>query len=114
MCSLLATKHILKLMLRYPLCCIRTQPVQWFPRVDLQGVLRTFISDLQAELQSVCGFQVQMSNKPFYINHELTRPVSEVLHPHVCINIHSNIQVQLIRGLDYSRRDVRIHQWNVT
>ncbi|KAA0704893.1 hypothetical protein E1301_Tti000792 [Triplophysa tibetana] len=68
---------ILKLMLRYPLCCIRTLPVQCFPRVDLQGVLRTFLSDLQAELQSVCGIPVQMSNEPFYCNHELIRPVSE-------------------------------------
>lgn len=75
--------RILKLMLRYPLCCIRTLPVQCFPRVDLQGVLRTFLSDLQAELLSVCGFPVQMSNKPFYYNHELIRPVSEVLHRRV-------------------------------
>ncbi|KAI7792568.1 hypothetical protein IRJ41_018949 [Triplophysa rosa] len=70
-------KPIGEKLLTYPLCCIRTQPVQCFPRVDLQGVLRTFISDLQAELRSVCGFPVQMSNKPFYYNHELIRPVSE-------------------------------------
>lgn len=70
-------KPIGEKLFTYPLCCIRTQPVQCFPRVDLQGVLRTFISDLQAELKSVCGFPVQMSNKPFYYNHELIRPVSE-------------------------------------
>nr|XP_055037834.1 uncharacterized protein C18orf63 [Misgurnus anguillicaudatus] len=61
----------------YPMCCIRTQPVQCFPRVDLQGVLSTFISDLQTGLESVCGFPIQMSNKPCYYNNDLVRPVSE-------------------------------------
>ncbi|XP_026056654.1 uncharacterized protein C18orf63 homolog isoform X2 [Carassius auratus] len=58
----------------YPLCCIRTQPVQCFPRVDLQGVLGNFISDLQAALESVCGLSVQMTCKPCYYSYELTRP----------------------------------------
>ncbi|KAK2869749.1 hypothetical protein Q8A67_024141 [Cirrhinus molitorella] len=58
----------------YPLCCIRTQPVQCFPRVDLQGVLGTFTSDLQARLKSVCGFPVRMTCKPCYYSSELNRP----------------------------------------
>ncbi|XP_073686420.1 uncharacterized protein C18orf63 homolog [Garra rufa] len=58
----------------YPLCCIRTQTVQCFPRVDLQGVLGTFISDLRARLKSVCGFPVQMTCKPCYCSNELNRP----------------------------------------
>uniref|UniRef100_A0A8C1C4X2 DUF4708 domain-containing protein n=1 Tax=Cyprinus carpio carpio TaxID=630221 RepID=A0A8C1C4X2_CYPCA len=58
----------------YPLCCIRTQPVQCFPRVDLQGVLGTFLSDLQAGLERVCGFSVQMTCKPCYYSYELNRP----------------------------------------
>ncbi|XP_021325933.3 uncharacterized protein C18orf63 homolog [Danio rerio] len=61
----------------YPLSCIRTQPIQCFPRVDLQGVLRTFISDLQAELKSVCGFPVQMTCKTCFYNSELNRPVAQ-------------------------------------
>ncbi|XP_065150821.2 uncharacterized protein C18orf63 homolog [Paramisgurnus dabryanus] len=70
-------KAIGEKLFTYPICCIRTQPVQCFPRVDLQGVLSTFISDLWTGLESVCGFPIQMSNKPCYYNNELIRPVSE-------------------------------------
>ncbi|XP_059390566.1 uncharacterized protein C18orf63-like [Carassius carassius] len=55
----------------YPLCCIHTQPVQCIPRVDLQGVLGPFISDLQAGPES---FHVQMSCKPCYYSNELKTP----------------------------------------
>ncbi|ROI79374.1 hypothetical protein DPX16_7262 [Anabarilius grahami] len=68
---------ILDFLLRYPLCCIRTQPVQCFPRVDLQGVLGSFTSDLQAGLESVCGFPVWMTYKPCYYSNELKRPVTQ-------------------------------------
>lgn len=78
--------NILDFLLRYPLCCIRTQPVQCFPRVDLQGVLGTFLSDLQAGLESVCGFSVRMTCKPCYYSYELNRPDTQVLrtHTHTC------------------------------
>ncbi|XP_050953724.1 uncharacterized protein C18orf63 isoform X3 [Labeo rohita] len=65
----------------YPLCCIRTQPVQCFSRVDLQGVLGTFISDLQAGLESVCGFPVRMTCKPCYYSNELNRPDTQCFGP---------------------------------
>ncbi|KAG1941468.1 hypothetical protein F2P79_015917 [Pimephales promelas] len=61
----------------YPLCCIRTQPVQCFPRVDLQGVLGSFTSDLQAVLDSVCGFSAWITCKPCYYSNELKRPVTQ-------------------------------------
>lgn len=61
----------------YPLCCIRTQQLQCFPRVDLQGVLGSFISDLQDGLESVCGFPVWITCKPCYYSNELKRPVSQ-------------------------------------
>ncbi|XP_077100228.1 uncharacterized protein C18orf63 homolog isoform X3 [Siphateles boraxobius] len=61
----------------YPLCCIRTQPVQCFPRVDLQGVLGSFTSDLQAVLESVCGFSAWITCKPCYYSNELKRPVTQ-------------------------------------
>uniref|UniRef100_A0A3P9HF89 DUF4708 domain-containing protein n=1 Tax=Oryzias latipes TaxID=8090 RepID=A0A3P9HF89_ORYLA len=50
----------------YPLSCIRLQPVQRFPRVDLQGVLCSFMSDVRSRLRSVCGFAAQLSGKPCY------------------------------------------------
>ncbi|KAI4880138.1 hypothetical protein NFI96_020832 [Prochilodus magdalenae] len=62
----------------YPLSCIRTQPVQLFPRVDLQGVLGVFMSDLKSLLENICSFPAQMTNKPFYHTTELSRPTSQV------------------------------------
>uniref|UniRef100_A0A8C7XVK9 DUF4708 domain-containing protein n=1 Tax=Oryzias sinensis TaxID=183150 RepID=A0A8C7XVK9_9TELE len=50
----------------YPLSCIRLQPVQRFPRVDLQGVLCSFMSDVRSRLRSVCGVAAQLSGKPCY------------------------------------------------
>ncbi|KAG7222963.1 hypothetical protein INR49_029185, partial [Caranx melampygus] len=50
----------------YPLSCIRLQPVQRCPRVDLQGVLSSFLSDLREMVQSVCGFPAQLTSKPCY------------------------------------------------
>ncbi|KAG9276732.1 hypothetical protein AMEX_G9068 [Astyanax mexicanus] len=59
----------------YPLSCIRTKPLQLFPRVDLQGALEAFTSDLRRVLDNICGFPVQMTNKPQYHTAELSRPV---------------------------------------
>ncbi|KAM6971580.1 uncharacterized protein C18orf63 homolog [Tautogolabrus adspersus] len=50
----------------YPLSCIRLQPVQRCPRVDLQGALGSFLSDVSDRLQSVCGFPARLTNKPCY------------------------------------------------
>ncbi|XP_075441587.1 uncharacterized protein C18orf63 homolog isoform X2 [Ascaphus truei] len=61
----------------YPFICLRSQPVQFFPRVDLSGVLSAFVSDLKSRLSHLCGFPVKMTSKPFYPNTELTRPQSQ-------------------------------------
>ncbi|XP_027259557.2 uncharacterized protein C18orf63 homolog [Cricetulus griseus] len=58
----------------YPLSCIRSQPIQFFPRVDLEGVLKSFLSDLKSKLPHICGFPIKMTNKPCYYTQELTRP----------------------------------------
>uniref|UniRef100_A0A2K6FNP8 Chromosome 18 open reading frame 63 n=1 Tax=Propithecus coquereli TaxID=379532 RepID=A0A2K6FNP8_PROCO len=58
----------------YPLSCIRSQPIQFFPRVDLEGVLKSFLSDLKSKLPHICGFPVKMTNKPCYYTQELTKP----------------------------------------
>ncbi|XP_044195140.1 uncharacterized protein C18orf63 isoform X3 [Thunnus albacares] len=50
----------------YPLSCVRLQPVQLFPRVDLQGTLGSFLSDIRDGLQSVCGFPARLTGKPCY------------------------------------------------
>ncbi|XP_023368128.1 uncharacterized protein C18orf63 homolog [Otolemur garnettii] len=58
----------------YPLSCIRSQPVQFFPRVDLEGVLQSFLSDLKSRLPHICGFPIRMTNKPCYFTQELMNP----------------------------------------
>ncbi|XP_045152224.1 uncharacterized protein C18orf63 homolog isoform X2 [Echinops telfairi] len=58
----------------YPLSCIRSQPLQFFPRVDLEGVLKSFIADLKYSLPHICGFSIKMTNKPCYYTYELVRP----------------------------------------
>lgn len=65
-------------VLRYPLSCIRSQPIQFFPRVDLDGVLKSFLSDLKSKLPHLCGFPIKMTNKPCYYTQELTRPLLQV------------------------------------
>ncbi|XP_030253863.1 uncharacterized protein C18orf63 homolog, partial [Sparus aurata] len=50
----------------YPLSCVRLQPVQRCPRVDLQGALGCFLSDVRDRLQSVCGFPARLTSKPCY------------------------------------------------
>ncbi|XP_023555846.1 uncharacterized protein C18orf63 homolog [Octodon degus] len=58
----------------YPLSCIRSQPIQFFPRVDLEGVLNSFLSDLKSKLPRICGFPIKMTNKACYYTQELTKP----------------------------------------
>ncbi|XP_055272761.1 uncharacterized protein C18orf63 homolog [Moschus berezovskii] len=57
---------------RYPLSCIRSQPIQFFPRVDMEGVLKGFLSDLKSKLPHICGFPIKMTTKPCYSTQELT------------------------------------------
>ena len=64
--------HCSLTMLRYPLSCIRSQPIQFFPRVDMEGVLRSFLSDLKSKLPHICGFPIKMTTKPCYYTQELT------------------------------------------
>ncbi|GCB74073.1 hypothetical protein scyTo_0003158 [Scyliorhinus torazame] len=55
----------------YPFCCIRSEPVQFFPRVDLEAVLTSFFSDLKVNLPNLCGLPIKMTNKPYYATNEL-------------------------------------------
>ncbi|XP_059885559.1 uncharacterized protein C18orf63 homolog [Delphinus delphis] len=57
----------------YPLSCIRSQPIQFFPRVDMESVLKSFLSDLKSKLPHICGFPIKMTTKPLYYTQELTK-----------------------------------------
>uniref|UniRef100_A0A3Q2UWU6 DUF4708 domain-containing protein n=1 Tax=Haplochromis burtoni TaxID=8153 RepID=A0A3Q2UWU6_HAPBU len=55
-----------EILFSYPLSCIRLQPVQRCPRVDLQGALGGFLSDVRHTLKTVCGFPAHLSRQPCY------------------------------------------------
>ncbi|XP_058895681.1 uncharacterized protein C18orf63 homolog [Kogia breviceps] len=57
----------------YPLSCIRSQPIQFFPRVDTESVLKSFLSDLKSKLPHICGSPIKMTTKPCYYTQELTK-----------------------------------------
>ncbi|XP_075600655.1 uncharacterized protein C18orf63 homolog [Balearica regulorum gibbericeps] len=57
----------------YPLSCIRSQPVQYFPRTDSESVLNSFLSDMKRDLSHLCGFPVKMTSKALYATQELSR-----------------------------------------
>ncbi|XP_074002969.1 uncharacterized protein C18orf63 homolog [Numenius arquata] len=57
----------------YPLSCIRSQPVQYFPRIDSESVLNSFLSDMKRNLSHLCGFPVKMTSKALYAAQELSR-----------------------------------------
>ncbi|MFT7809397.1 uncharacterized protein C18orf63 homolog isoform X2 [Arapaima gigas] len=61
----------------YPLSCIRTQPVQLFPRAEQQRALSSFLLDLSNKLQCVCGFPVKLTTQPCYYSASLITPSSQ-------------------------------------
>lgn len=67
-------KPIGERLFTYPFCCLRSQPVQFFPRTDLDGVLTAFISDLKCTLPHLCGYPVRMTSKPCYSTKQLSNP----------------------------------------
>ncbi|XP_068253286.1 uncharacterized protein C18orf63 homolog [Nyctibius grandis] len=68
----------------YPLSCIRSQPVQYFPRTDSESVLNYFLSDMKCNLSHLCGFPVKMTSKALYATQELSRaPVREIKSKHM-------------------------------
>ncbi|XP_072185994.1 uncharacterized protein C18orf63 homolog [Excalfactoria chinensis] len=72
-------KPIGERLFTYPLRCIRSQPVQYFPRTDSESVLNSFISDVKAKFSHLCGFPVRMTSKALYATQELTRtPACEI------------------------------------
>ncbi|XP_078543937.1 uncharacterized protein C18orf63 homolog isoform X2 [Lissotriton helveticus] len=67
-------KPIGERLFTYPFCCLRSQPVQFFPRTDLDGVLTAFITDLKCTLPHLCGYPVRMTSKPCYSTKQLSNP----------------------------------------
>ncbi|XP_069709133.1 uncharacterized protein C18orf63 homolog [Phaenicophaeus curvirostris] len=68
----------------YPLSCIRSQPVQYFPRTDSESVLNSFLSDVKCVFPHLCGFPVKMTSKALYAAQKLSRaPVHETHLKHM-------------------------------
>uniref|UniRef100_A0A3B4UW09 DUF4708 domain-containing protein n=1 Tax=Seriola dumerili TaxID=41447 RepID=A0A3B4UW09_SERDU len=66
----------------YPLSCIRLRPVQRCPRVDLQGALGSFLSDVRDRVQSVCGLPARLTSKPCYHTASLSTAASLQVYTH--------------------------------
>uniref|UniRef100_A0A6J0U9L8 Uncharacterized protein C18orf63 homolog isoform X1 n=2 Tax=Pogona vitticeps TaxID=103695 RepID=A0A6J0U9L8_9SAUR len=64
----------------YPFSCIRSRPVEYFPRVDLEGVLNAFVTDLKNIIPSICGFPLKMTSKALYATKYLTQSSAQDLN----------------------------------
>uniref|UniRef100_A0A3B3B4E7 Si:ch211-152c8.2 n=1 Tax=Oryzias melastigma TaxID=30732 RepID=A0A3B3B4E7_ORYME len=81
----------------YPLSCIRLQPAERFPTVDLQGVLCSFMSDVRSRLSSVCGFAVQLSGKPAYPTVNLSTAASMQVQTSEQINLTTSVFIRPVQ-----------------
>lgn len=102
--NLKSDKVFTSVLSSYPLSCIRLQPVQRCPRVDLQGALGGFLSDVRHTLKTVCGFPAHLSRQPCYRAVRLSSAGSLQVHTHthtLCIDVcyEDNLTVlQTLRG----------------
>uniref|UniRef100_A0A3B4AAZ4 DUF4708 domain-containing protein n=1 Tax=Periophthalmus magnuspinnatus TaxID=409849 RepID=A0A3B4AAZ4_9GOBI len=64
----------------YPLCCIRLSPVHRCPRVDHEGALSCFMTDVRETLPAICGFPTKISTKSSFTTTTLN-PASRQLPP---------------------------------
>ncbi|XP_069813942.1 uncharacterized protein C18orf63 homolog isoform X2 [Dendropsophus ebraccatus] len=67
----------------YPLICLRSQPIQFYPQADVTTVLNTFVDDLRSKIPNLCGFPVNMTNTPVYPVKGFTRPLSQGNEKHL-------------------------------
>ncbi|XP_005517508.1 PREDICTED: uncharacterized protein C18orf63 homolog isoform X2 [Pseudopodoces humilis] len=65
----------------YPVSCIRSQPVQYFPRTDAESVVNSFLSDMKSNFSQLCGYPVKMTSKALYATKELSRPSVHEIKP---------------------------------
>ncbi|XP_053099120.1 uncharacterized protein C18orf63 homolog isoform X2 [Hemicordylus capensis] len=73
-------KFIGEQLFTYPLSCIRSQPVQYFPRVDIEGVLNAFLTDLKTILPYTCGVPLKMTSKALYATQDLTQSSAQKIN----------------------------------
>ncbi|KAM6374664.1 uncharacterized protein C18orf63 homolog [Alca torda] len=81
----------------YPLSCIRSQPVQYFPRTDSESVLNSFLSDVKHNFSHLCGFPVKMTSKSLYATQELSRAL-EIKSKHMKLDGEMVCVVSLTQG----------------
>ncbi|KAM7369568.1 hypothetical protein PAMP_010885 [Pampus punctatissimus] len=79
---------------RYPLSCVRLQPVQRCPR--LQGALCSFLSDIRDGLQSVCGFPARLTSKPCYRTTSLNSAASVQVSSAEQVNLTTSFSIRPI------------------
>ncbi|KAL1006782.1 hypothetical protein UPYG_G00077020 [Umbra pygmaea] len=89
-------KQVGERLFTYPLSCIRTEPVQCCPRVDLQGALSSFLTYLRESLQAVCGFPTRMTSKPCYHTSSLLSVASAQMSSGKPVNLTTKSASRLI------------------
>ncbi|XP_030799515.1 uncharacterized protein C18orf63 homolog [Camarhynchus parvulus] len=65
----------------YLLSCIRSQPVQYFPRTDAESVVNSFLSDMKSSFSQLCGFPVKMTSEALYATKEFSRASMHEIKP---------------------------------
>ncbi|XP_066480540.1 uncharacterized protein C18orf63 homolog [Tiliqua scincoides] len=98
-------KPIGEQLFTYPLSCIRSQPVQYFPRVDLEGVLNAFLTDLKAIIPRTCGFPLKMTSKALYTTQELTQSSLQKINS-IPPNLTRKRNCEVILSQEVSKKDL--------
>ncbi|XP_039190319.1 uncharacterized protein C18orf63 homolog isoform X2 [Crotalus tigris] len=80
----------------YPSSCIRSQPVQYFPRANLESILDSFVTDLKTAIPHICGFPLKMTQKAMCTtNNFITASVQKVNSKPANLTVGRNCKVPL-------------------
>ncbi|KAG8133419.1 hypothetical protein E2320_011244 [Naja naja] len=80
----------------YPSSCIRSQPIQYFPRADIEAILDSFVTDLKTSIPHICGFPFKMTQKAMCTtNNFITASVQKVNSKPANLTVGRNCKVPL-------------------
>ncbi|XP_070798526.1 uncharacterized protein C18orf63 homolog [Pituophis catenifer annectens] len=80
----------------YPSSCIRSQPIQYFPRADLETILDSFVTDLKTVIPHICGFPFKVTQKAMYTtNNFISASVQKVNSKPANLTVGRNCKVPL-------------------
>ncbi|XP_056377416.1 uncharacterized protein C18orf63 homolog isoform X2 [Hyla sarda] len=101
-------KFIGEKLFTYPLICLRSQPIQFYPRADVTRVLNIFVDDLKSKIPNLCGFPVNMTNIPVHPVKGLARPLQQG-NKHLN-NLMSSSQYQSVGSTEVIQNTISLDQ----